>query len=283
MRLDLHAGDLADLAFLRATRWTSRSATPHWPRSRTWAGCSARCSGSCARVRRSCSPSRIRSRSAPRRSRRPRDRCRSGARYLARSYFDSSPIDIGTDGEAQLVTRHPLGEVFTGLSRTGFRVDTLLEPEPAHEHGGRALLPAHGGVARPQRRFVTTHHYRAEAAWAGSTAVGYDRLQPRGTRCGARPRRGAALSLSGDPALPRRCASCSTRSSSCSRPRSRASCCPSSPSRPGARIDVLRLRGRGGSRHAAKTTPRCGSPRSGSARGSPSPTGTNPEKVQRLV
>ncbi len=65
-----------------------------------------------------------------------------GRTYLARSYFDSSPIDIGTEGEAQLVTRHPLGEVFTGLSRTGFRVDTLLEPEPAHEHGGRALLPA---------------------------------------------------------------------------------------------------------------------------------------------
>jgi SAM-dependent methyltransferase len=62
--------------------------------------------------------------------------------YLARSYFDTSPIDIGTEDAPHPVTRHPLGEVFTGLSRTGFRVDTLLEPEPAREHGGRALLPA---------------------------------------------------------------------------------------------------------------------------------------------
>jgi SAM-dependent methyltransferase len=64
-----------------------------------------------------------------------------GRTYLSRSYFDPSPIDVGTDGQPVLVTRHTLSEVFTGLSRTGFRVDTLLEPEPDRAHGGRALLP----------------------------------------------------------------------------------------------------------------------------------------------
>jgi SAM-dependent methyltransferase len=65
-----------------------------------------------------------------------------GRTFLSRSYFDPSPIDIGAEGEPVLVTRHTLSEVFTGLSRTGFRVDTLLEPEPSRAHGGRALLPS---------------------------------------------------------------------------------------------------------------------------------------------
>jgi SAM-dependent methyltransferase len=65
-----------------------------------------------------------------------------GRTYLARSYFDTSPIDVGTDGESRLVTSHTLSEVFTGLTRAAFRVDTLLEPEPTRAPGGRALLPA---------------------------------------------------------------------------------------------------------------------------------------------
>jgi len=65
-----------------------------------------------------------------------------GRTYLSRSYFDTSPIDVGTDGQSRLLTRHTVTEVFTGLTRTGFRVDTLLEPEPERVQGGRALLPA---------------------------------------------------------------------------------------------------------------------------------------------
>jgi SAM-dependent methyltransferase len=64
-----------------------------------------------------------------------------GRTYVSRSYFDTAPIDVESDGEHRVVIRHTLSEVFTGLTRTGFRVDTLLEPEPAQEHGGRALLP----------------------------------------------------------------------------------------------------------------------------------------------
>jgi SAM-dependent methyltransferase len=64
-----------------------------------------------------------------------------GRTYVARSYFDPAPVDVGTGENRHAVVRHTLGEVFTGLTRAGFRVDTLLEPEPAREHGGRALLP----------------------------------------------------------------------------------------------------------------------------------------------
>lgn len=64
-----------------------------------------------------------------------------GRTFLSRSYFDTSPIDVGTDGQPVLLTRHTLSEVFTGLTRSGFRVDTLLEPEPDRTPGGRALLP----------------------------------------------------------------------------------------------------------------------------------------------
>ncbi len=46
---------------------------------------------------------------------------------------------------------------------------------------------------------MTTHHYRAEAAWAGSTAVGYDAYsRAHSVRCPPAP---SALSLSGDPAF----------------------------------------------------------------------------------
>ncbi len=65
-----------------------------------------------------------------------------GRTYLARSYFDTSPIEVGSDDQALLLTRHTLSSVFTGLTRTGWRVDTLLEPEPPSGKEGRALLPS---------------------------------------------------------------------------------------------------------------------------------------------
>lgn len=53
--------------------------------------------------------------------------------FIGRSYFDSEPVD----GKFP----HPIAEVFAALSRVGFRVDTILEPEPAAGVRGRALIP----------------------------------------------------------------------------------------------------------------------------------------------
>jgi SAM-dependent methyltransferase len=50
---------------------------------------------------------------------------------VARSYFDPGPIDITLDGESVRLHTRDVGEVFTELGRAGFRVDTLLEPRPA--------------------------------------------------------------------------------------------------------------------------------------------------------
>ena len=142
MRLELHTGDLADLAFLRADSVDvafsdGALGADRGPR----AACSARCTACCATARRSSSRSRTRSCSAPRSSRHPRARCRSAAPTSPAPTSTARPIDVGTEGESLLLTRHTLTEVFTGLTRTGFRVDTLLEPEPARTQGGRALLP----------------------------------------------------------------------------------------------------------------------------------------------
>lgn len=55
--------------------------------------------------------------------------------YIERSYFD----DDAPRGAA--VHPHRIADVFALLGRVGFRVDTILEPEPAATAGGRALLP----------------------------------------------------------------------------------------------------------------------------------------------
>jgi SAM-dependent methyltransferase len=52
-----------------------------------------------------------------------------------RSYFDDD-VPYGTE-----IHPHRIGDVFALLGRVGFRVDTLLEPEPPGDVRGRALLP----------------------------------------------------------------------------------------------------------------------------------------------
>jgi SAM-dependent methyltransferase len=64
-----------------------------------------------------------------------------GRTYVERSYFDDAKVDIGGADEVQLVSRHRLSAVFTALVRAGFRVDALVEPEPPREKKERALLP----------------------------------------------------------------------------------------------------------------------------------------------
>ena len=53
--------------------------------------------------------------------------------YVARSYFDDHAAVAGSV--------HRIGDVFAALSRVGFRVDTILEPEPHSDARGRALVP----------------------------------------------------------------------------------------------------------------------------------------------
>jgi SAM-dependent methyltransferase len=64
-----------------------------------------------------------------------------GSTRVVRSYFDPSPVDVGSAEAPDVVHRHALGDVFAGLVRAGFRVDTLLEPEPARTGSAAPLLP----------------------------------------------------------------------------------------------------------------------------------------------
>ena len=53
-----------------------------------------------------------------------------GPLLVRRSYFDRSPIDHEVDGIVFTDYHHSVGDIFSGLTRTNFRVDTMLEPEP---------------------------------------------------------------------------------------------------------------------------------------------------------
>ena len=55
---------------------------------------------------------------------------------VRRSYFDDSRIDLGTDGPPYFGYHHTISDLFTGLSRANFRVDTILEPEPSRDGRG---------------------------------------------------------------------------------------------------------------------------------------------------
>jgi SAM-dependent methyltransferase len=49
---------------------------------------------------------------------------------VRRSYFDRSPIDFESNGTWFTEYQHTVADVFTGLTRANFRVDTIIEPEP---------------------------------------------------------------------------------------------------------------------------------------------------------
>lgn len=49
---------------------------------------------------------------------------------ISRSWFDRHPQNLATDGQDTVVYRRTLSDVFTAFVRAGFRIDTLLEPEP---------------------------------------------------------------------------------------------------------------------------------------------------------
>ncbi len=49
---------------------------------------------------------------------------------IRRSYFDQSPIDYEWNGIGFTDYHHTMSDLFMGLTRTSYRVDTILEPEP---------------------------------------------------------------------------------------------------------------------------------------------------------
>src|SRR5207248_8077059 len=50
---------------------------------------------------------------------------------IRRSYFDRSPIDYRWNSIEFTDFHHTVGDLYMGLHRTGYRVDVILEPEPA--------------------------------------------------------------------------------------------------------------------------------------------------------
>ena len=55
---------------------------------------------------------------------------------IRRSYFDDSRIDLDSDRPPYFGYHHTISELFTGLSRANFRVDVILEPEPHRDGRG---------------------------------------------------------------------------------------------------------------------------------------------------
>lgn len=51
---------------------------------------------------------------------------------VRRSYFDPSPIEYEWNGIAFTDYHHTLSDLYTGLVRASYRVDTILEPAPTH-------------------------------------------------------------------------------------------------------------------------------------------------------
>ncbi len=49
---------------------------------------------------------------------------------VRRSYFDSARVDLGSDRPPFFGYHHTVADLFVGLTRANFRVDTILEPEP---------------------------------------------------------------------------------------------------------------------------------------------------------
>jgi SAM-dependent methyltransferase len=49
---------------------------------------------------------------------------------IRRSYFDRTSVNYDWEGLPLSAHHHAVSDIFTGLSRANFRVDTVLEPEP---------------------------------------------------------------------------------------------------------------------------------------------------------
>lgn len=59
-----------------------------------------------------------------------------------RSAFDEAPLTVTRDGKEVALYPHAISHVVTTLNRAGFRIDALIEPEPAANGAERAKLPS---------------------------------------------------------------------------------------------------------------------------------------------
>jgi SAM-dependent methyltransferase len=65
-----------------------------------------------------------------------------GALEVRRSYFDHAPADVTRDDERIQVYPRTVADVFAALHRAGYRVDVILEPEPRHQSDPGPAIPS---------------------------------------------------------------------------------------------------------------------------------------------
>jgi SAM-dependent methyltransferase len=65
----------------------------------------------------------------------------SGAVGGPRSYFDDRPYESTWGGVRSPAYHHTFADLYMGLSRSSYRVDLVLEPEPAAGSGAASLVP----------------------------------------------------------------------------------------------------------------------------------------------
>ncbi|MBK9179936.1 MAG: class I SAM-dependent methyltransferase [Acidimicrobiales bacterium] len=123
-KVELHHGDVADLAFLR-------SDTVDVVFSAYALGYVEDLNRVFRQVHRVLKPEAPFVFSVPHPVRHCFDEALEPAPLLRRSYFDRAPIDWSWHGVPLTDHRRTVSDIFTGLVRANFRVDTLLEPEPS--------------------------------------------------------------------------------------------------------------------------------------------------------
>lgn len=74
------------------------------------------------------------------------------APVVASSYFDRSAVTERRNGEIVEVHHHTVADLLVGLVRSGYRIDTVLEPEPGKGSPHHTRHPAFGHV--PQTLIV---------------------------------------------------------------------------------------------------------------------------------
>jgi len=122
VRVELHHGDLADLAFVRGGIDLVFSAYAFG-----YVDDLNRVFRQCHRVLKEGSPLVF---SMPHPFYNVIDDVAEEPFLIRRAYFDRSPIDFEWNGVWFTEFQHTISDVFTGLARANFRVDTILEPEP---------------------------------------------------------------------------------------------------------------------------------------------------------